>query len=266
MPVIRPTCFPGIQVQIVEDVTPAHFLSAVELDLKRIASGNIGGDLLELIAKRSRGIGIQYFATVTVCFTRNFAEASVRTQEAWADTAQRQGRFGVYDTNGFRKPGEGHYMWVGYYPNPPGTTEGDTAYTGARGGLRTPAFIVLAHELIHAWHGISGTMETTETQTIDPPGGRSYELAREEAYTVGLGPYANTRISENAIRAEHRLPRRTYYASPNDYAGFASMPHRSHRPTGQELSSQYVGLQPHWAALKAARAKAAADAATDNWW
>lgn len=247
MPVFRPTAFPGIRVEIEQDRTPAHFFSAVERDLWRIWGGSIGCDLLELIDKRSRGIGIGYAETgkyphVTVCYAEGFAEAAAKTERRWEHYVRRKGRFGAMDRP-FRMSGGGHFMWVSYHPNPPGTTEGEVGYTAAQ-GLRTPPFIVLAHELIHAWHGMSGTAELKDQVTITMPNGRVYDLAREEAYTVGLGPYANTRISENAIRVEHRLPLRTYYATPNDFAVFAPLPFRpGHVPTGQELSQHIAALE-----------------------
>jgi hypothetical protein len=48
-------------------------------------------------------------------------------------------------------------------------------------------------------------------------------ILHEEAHTVGLGPYANTRISENALRKEHNLTLRTYYDTPGDCDGLASL-------------------------------------------
>lgn len=261
MTVYRPTSFAGIRAEIRTD-TPGHFFSAVEADLLRIASGHIGYDLLEIIDKRSRGIGIRYaqgteYPHVTVCYTSTFTETSARTESTWADYTERKGQFGTYGRRGFRKSGGGHFMWVGYCPNPLGTTQSDAMYSQVQ-GIQTPAFVVLAHELIHAWHGISGTMETREKQTITTSNGGTYELAREEAYTVGLGTYANTRISENAIRAEHRLPRRTHYASPNDFAAFAPLPHRpGHAPTGQELKQHLKAMREKWAKAKAE---------AEDWW
>lgn len=264
MTVHRWTSFPGIRVQLEDGKAPTYFYSAVEMDLQRIASQSIGKDLLDIIDKRSRGIGIGFagatYPHVTVCYTRRFTEASARTEEVWSDTTRREGRFGVYGPHGFRKSGGGHYMWVGYCPNPIGTTACDYLYTREQ-GIQTPAFIVLAHELIHAWHGVSGTMETEDTQGIALPDGRVYEISREEAYTVGLGPYANTRISENAIRAEHQLPRRTRYATPGDCDGFMSHQRPRRLPTAQEIALHGPAM------LLAAQNRAAqARADADNWW
>ena len=61
-----------------------------------------------------------------------------------------------------------------------------------------PAFIGLAHELIHAYYSLLG---------------QGVLKAKDEEYcTVGLPPHALTRdITENSIRAEHGLPMRMSY-------------------------------------------------------
>lgn len=244
-----PTTYAGIRVET--DSAPGNFYSAVVGDLQRLASGAIGGDLLDLLAKRSQGVGIDaasvdglnpIYPYVTISFAASFAETAAKTEKKWQHYVRRKGRFGVFDRP-FRAGGGGHFMWVSYHPNTPGQNDGEVGYTAVQ-GIRTPPFIVLAHELIHAWHGMSGMMETKDTQTITVPGGAQYELAREEAFTVGLGPYTDTRISENAIRAEHRLPRRDYYGSPNDFAVFAPQPHRpGHAVTGGALAAQGAKLR-----------------------
>jgi hypothetical protein len=48
------------------------------------------------------------------------------------------------------------------------------------------------HELVHAWHTVNGT--TAGGQRVDP------DTANYEWQAVGLGPYADKDISENAIR------------------------------------------------------------------
>ena len=60
-----------------------------------------------------------------------------------------------------------------------------------------PAFIGLAHELIHAYYNLRG-------QAIR---GKSEEFA-----TVGLGDGKQRDITENAIREEHGLPLREMYS------------------------------------------------------
>jgi hypothetical protein len=46
---------------------------------------------------------------------------------------------------------------------------------------------------------------------------------REEMFTTGLGAYANTRLSENAIRREVGLPVRTDYTFPDDHTHIVSL-------------------------------------------
>ena len=60
-----------------------------------------------------------------------------------------------------------------------------------------PAFIGLAHELIHCLHMVTGTMK------------HGYD--NEERFTVGLAEYAGVAITENTIRAEHNIVARTQY-------------------------------------------------------
>lgn len=112
-----------------------------------------------------------------------------------------------------------------YKPNPPGSRIADTAY-GFISGVLSAAFIALAHELIHAYHALSGNAETEQIQVTGQRGGNpmTYMMAREEARCVGIGPYRETRISENRIRAEHGFPERTRYATPHDANVFNALP------------------------------------------
>ena len=57
-----------------------------------------------------------------------------------------------------------------------------------------PAFIGLAHELVHCLHYLRGTKKA------------GYD--DEERYTVGLPPYNAEPITENTIRDDHHVPRR----------------------------------------------------------
>jgi hypothetical protein len=64
-------------------------------------------------------------------------------------------------------------------------------------GETAPAFIVLAHELIHSWHHLYGIAKD----------GRA-----EEEWTTGIGEYTNSPMTENAFRRAFRLsPRERYY-------------------------------------------------------
>jgi hypothetical protein len=72
----------------------------------------------------------------------------------------------------------------------------------------TPPYIALAHELIHCLHTLSGDWVSR--------GSLAERIKVEEARTVGAGHYNQTRISENAIRAEHGLKKRRFYVKPGD--------------------------------------------------
>ena len=70
-----------------------------------------------------------------------------------------------------------------------------------------PAFIGLAHELIHAWHNLRGDALMDDRW--------------EEMATVGLYQYANYRSkTENKVRAEHGVPLRPSYAPHTDNFGW----------------------------------------------
>lgn len=76
-----------------------------------------------------------------------------------------------------------------------------TIHPPAAGGMLPPAFICLAHELVHSMHALEGT-----TRTGDSPDGPT-----EELYTVGLGEFADEAICENTIRGEHGFDPRPSY-------------------------------------------------------
>jgi hypothetical protein len=64
-------------------------------------------------------------------------------------------------------------------------------------------WFLLAHELLHASHGMSGTILADHPDNSDPmPGGSNHE----EAATIGRGAYHGDSPSENAIRAAAGVP------------------------------------------------------------
>jgi hypothetical protein len=67
-------------------------------------------------------------------------------------------------------------------------------------GVTAPPFIGLAHELIHALHGLRG--EKLQTTRDGGP---------EELRTVGLGDFTDEPVTENKIRAEHGVMIRSTY-------------------------------------------------------
>jgi hypothetical protein len=63
-------------------------------------------------------------------------------------------------------------------------------------GEKADPYIVLAHELIHSLHCLSGN------RTENPD---------EDSRTIGLGKWVNEALSENAIRTQYRLPLRSQF-------------------------------------------------------
>jgi len=70
-----------------------------------------------------------------------------------------------------------------------------------------PAFIVLGHELIHAYHALMG-VKKPRNQTIAVG---TATIVAEEAWTTGLGSLADGEFSENKLRKEWGFPPRDSY-------------------------------------------------------
>jgi hypothetical protein len=205
-------------------VEGAAFASATRRALDRIASKPIGKDLLILIAKRCKGIGNQLVGgKVTIRYgTGTLTPGRVSARKtlmggtgAGADSDDDGDRSsdplrvltskGVVNL-GITRASKGSSGGVTYNPF---LSVGDVyIHQQLRSNLRaligvdTPAFVALAHELCHALHALSGDA-------------KAYPFP-EEAWTIGAGKYADTRISENAIRREHGVELRRFYFQKGD--------------------------------------------------
>ncbi len=71
----------------------------------------------------------------------------------------------------------------------------DSAQMMTRGGASTTPFIVLAHELIHSYHGLYGI----------------HKGDKEEQWTTGIGEFKNERMSENGFRGAFKMSLRESY-------------------------------------------------------
>lgn len=193
--------------------------------LSRIASKPIGKDLLTLISKRCSGIGAGgrrlkcrvVFGNGTIIDEIIGARGTYALPDALSYTTANQlfdaAERVVHVKRDVKIQGGGSFKMdmagkptsamVSFNP----FVNYDTRLK-ARIGVPTPPFIALAHELVHALHLLSGD----RVPDISP----SRQEMIEEARTVGAGKYAATRISENAIRAEHGIARRMFYDKAGD--------------------------------------------------
>jgi hypothetical protein len=187
---------PGIFV----DGKDQRFFAAACTDLNTIYALPIGKTLLDLISKRSQGIGTKAGNSVIILYTNDLGSVAQDSKKQGVEVRKDSPPGSVV-----RLPALGTGSIVRY---------GDdlAAVYAAAIGIPTPGYIALAHELIHALHVISGDVVKDYDWSTDG-------AIIEEARTVGIGPYANTRISENSIRKEHNLSLRTYYNSPGDADG-----------------------------------------------
>jgi hypothetical protein len=188
---------------IIVDGKDQRFFAAACSDLSTIYGGEIGKVLLDLISKRSQGIGTKAGNNVVILYTSDLGSVAQNSKKQGVEVRKDTAPGSIV-----RLPAVGTGSLVRY---------GDdlAAIYAAAIGITTPAYVALAHELVHALHVISGDVVKDYDWGTDG-------AIIEEARTVGLGPYKNTRISENAIRKEHNLPLRTYYSSPNDCDGIPS--------------------------------------------
>lgn len=195
--------------------TPSDFILRVKRDLDKIASKPIGRNLLQLIAKRHKGVGTESGKTVTInCGmptlkplpgqhapkSRTFATTS-NNDEKFMNSKNVAGVAMLF-------AGKGNSAHVYYDPS----LNYDSILR-----IKTPSYLALAHELIHAYHYMSGSL--TCDMTPLPKDYKRFSVRFpliEEAKTIGAGHYRSTRISENAIRREHNLEERKYYSVPGD--------------------------------------------------
>jgi hypothetical protein len=88
--------------------------------------------------------------------------------------------------------------------------------TGAGNFTSSPSYLVLGHELVHAYHSMNGILIppsiTKEHQYVDGIGNTAYATERvEELITVGIFPHEGTNVTENMIRADLGFQERIKY-------------------------------------------------------
>ncbi|MSP01690.1 MAG: hypothetical protein EXR07_11675 [Acetobacteraceae bacterium] len=230
----EPSRFPGI---FIEQGNGGFYGPAAKV-LHTLGRMKIGYDILDIISKRTRGIGIGG-ATPTPghmkCIVRR-GPGSLSSERAMNTFASRLmnanfvvtddtvddfgGEYGVHHTQRQQVTGPGGHKFTVARAGTSAVATFEPSFDYPTMVPESPHFVVLGHELIHCMHFLSG--DTSSYRAGDPWGAGDSYMKHEEARTVGLGIYTHTRISENAIRKEAKLKIRTFYSSPGDCDGLTS--------------------------------------------
>jgi hypothetical protein len=211
--------YPGFGVQI-ESTTNPFFVSMVFEDLKRIESKPIGKKLLADIAAarpRARSASaassaeakaIEFFDGVNVVivpttmtynqsgFKMGYGSGSSmeRTLQPSATAAHNVKGCPYYPVGGSSAQAA-DIMAAGDGTGSVSIMKYTNAQIMTSKGEATASFIVLAHELIHSLHHVTGTRRDDV----------------EEQWTTGLGIYADEAMTENAIRKAFGVKLREAY-------------------------------------------------------
>jgi len=175
--------------------------------LRKISRTNPPGDEAYKVAIYSatgaRGPGQAEFIDLRFDHTMTLKSGCSAADDAWAGLEKRGGVGSVAGainrTNA--ENGTGSRVRLRYNDK--------DIYVAKVGGknIMIPAFVPLAHELIHALHSLEGTLiERSKKVSVD-----GKQVVAEEARTTGIGKYSGEEISENAIRGEWGFPNRKSY-------------------------------------------------------
>jgi hypothetical protein len=201
--------YPGIQTD-----GDDKFAKATDEALKKLLTKPIGKDLIELLSKRCQGIGrkpkdgkvVIIGALGTVAPPDQILAATGAGPKNRLEFDKTKRVIRLVAGSPMKFAGAGADAIAGFVP------DATKVYTDVI-GIETPAFIALAHELLHAFHYLSGDITDISGKTSD---GQDKWYMNEEAKTVGAGKYKDTRMSENTIRKEHGLKLRAFYAKAGD--------------------------------------------------
>lgn len=211
--------FPGFAVAYDTKEKPYFVVNVLE-DMNRIASKPIGVKLLRAIATARPTVrrvsktasqqiqNIKFLAGVNVVITP--------TSMTYMQSGHKMGYTGVGMEMAMQPSAHKLHNIDGctFYPTGGCSAEaGDIMAAGVLGqgsvsvmkytnaqimtakGESTVSFIVLAHELIHCLHHVTGTRKDSG----------------EEEWTSGIGDYADAEMTENAFRAQFNLGARENY-------------------------------------------------------
>jgi hypothetical protein len=196
---------PGIYI-VTENAPHSYFHTACEA-LNKIRRGQIGAALLKSIAARS----LMSDGKLKVIIKPDDKETLESSAKA------HHGERALVQDNGKLKRTEEEKVFCDFVAGR-GTSVTITWHHkhGERdeSGVKIPAFIVLAHELVHAYHYIHGAAYRPGDDVL----GREMDLQyHEEGRTVGIGPYEDEVFCENAIRREQQDLRRKKGKSLKDF-------------------------------------------------
>jgi Effector protein len=210
--------FPGFAVRYDSSAKP-FFQSMVLEDLRRINSKPIGKKLLEDIAAarpRARAAGAASNADArAIVFEAGVNVVMVPTSMEYTQSGYKMAFTGVGVQKSLKPSTAASHNIKDCPYHPAGgscaeaadiTAAGDGTgtvsimkYTNAQiltgKGEATHSFVVLAHELIHSLHHVTGTRRDNG----------------EEDWTTGIGVYAAEPMTENAVRAAFGLKLREKY-------------------------------------------------------
>lgn len=210
--------FKGFAVQYDPSKSP-FFISMVLEDLRHIASKPIGKTLLAAIAdarpRARRAAKNSNEEAKAIKFFKGINVVVVPTTMQYTQSGYKMGFTGRGMEKALQPSTHAAHNVEGcpYYPAGGSCAEaGDIVaagdgtgsvsimkYTNAQimtsKGEATYSFIVLAHELIHSLHHVTGTRRDNE----------------EELWTTGIGKYSDEPMTENAIRAAFGLKLREAY-------------------------------------------------------
>ncbi len=199
---------------------PDGFRGAIEEALDQIASKPVGKKLLDDIALNASGtkhVVIEYGRMSTAAPLAVITNASRRMVQSLPSDTERLNPNEMVrnpDLVGRMVDNDGIKTFV-----PAAGTGAVVTFNHEDHGLDgRPSFVALAHELVHAFHYLSGSCYRAADGGLQDGGNTG--LMEEEMRTVGCEKYAGESPSENAIRKEHGVPLRKTY---NDKISFAQV-------------------------------------------
>lgn len=174
--------YPHIQIKYDEKNDPTFGLTATEA-LKIIDAGPLGSRMLAEI----EAAPINVVGGYKVCIMKYRGDGPLGDNDGSSKTDPCTHAKAVFQIEDDGVPGLGTASVVRWIPNQWVTSDG-----------KRPPFIGLAHELVHAWNNALGTAV--------------YDPSKNEKIVTGLLLSDNNVVTENAIRAEHKIPFRLKYS------------------------------------------------------